>query len=88
MFNTKSEYIVITRNIRTRRHAAVVYETCIPMLEKYKKVPYTGVFMNGMNYLLILETLIPLNNSSNIIKNGCKGYYFYNNYTILCSVIK
>ena len=29
--------IVVNRNIRTRRHDAVVYETCIPILEKYKK---------------------------------------------------
>ena len=29
--------IVIVRNIRTRRHGATVFETCIPLLEKYKK---------------------------------------------------
>ena len=29
--------IVVNRNIRTRRHDATVYETCIPMLEKYLK---------------------------------------------------
>ena len=36
--------IVVNRNIRTRRHAAVIYETCIPALEKYKKgTIYRGI---------------------------------------------
>ena len=36
--------IVVNRNIRTRRHDATVYETCIPMLEKYKKgTIYRGI---------------------------------------------
>ena len=35
---------VVNREIRTRRHAAVVYETCIPLLEKYKKgTIYRGI---------------------------------------------
>ena len=29
--------IVVNRNIRTRRHDAIVYETCFPLFEKYKK---------------------------------------------------
>ena len=36
--------IVVNRNIRTRRHDAVIYETCIPLLEKYKKgTIYRGI---------------------------------------------
>ena len=36
--------IVVNRNIRTRRHDAIVYETCFPLLEKYKKgTIYRGI---------------------------------------------
>ena len=45
MFRQKeNEDIVIDRNIRTRRHKAVVYETCIPNLELFKKgTIYRGI---------------------------------------------
>ena len=36
--------IVVNRNIQTRRHDAIVYETSIPLLEKYKKgAIYRGI---------------------------------------------
>ena len=45
MFRQKeNKDLVIQRNIRTRRHDAVVYETCRPILEKYKKgTIYRGI---------------------------------------------
>ena len=38
--------LVVQREIRTRRHDAVIYETCRPNLEKYK---------NGAIYRGVLE---------------------------------
>ena len=36
--------IVVNRDIRTRRHDAIIFETCIPLLEKYRKgTIYRGV---------------------------------------------
>ena len=45
MFKQKeNEEIVMQREIRTRRHNAIVYETCRPNLEKYKKgAVYRGI---------------------------------------------
>ena len=36
--------IVVNRDIRTRRHDAIIFETCIPLLEKYRNgTIYRGV---------------------------------------------
>ena len=45
MFRQKDNVeIVVQREIRTRRHDAVIYETCRPNLEKYKKgTIYRGI---------------------------------------------
>ena len=45
MFKQKdNQELIVHRNIRTRMHDAVVYETCRPNLEKYKKgTIYRGV---------------------------------------------
>ena len=45
MFKQKENMeIVVERDIRTRRHDALIYETCRPNLEKYKKgAIYRGV---------------------------------------------
>ena len=54
MFKQKeNEEIVVRREIRTRRHDAIVYETCRPILEKYKKgTIYRGVIeWNGLDVI-------------------------------------
>ena len=45
MYKQKNnEDIVVHRNIVTRRHDAVIYETCRPEIEKYKKgASYRGI---------------------------------------------
>ena len=45
MFKQKNNKdLTVNREIRTRRHDAVVYETCIPNLELYKKgTIYRGI---------------------------------------------
>ena len=45
MFKQKgNRELVVQREIRTRRHDAIIYETCRPNLERYKKgTIYRGV---------------------------------------------
>ena len=42
--NKQKPDIVVQREIRTRRHDAIIYQTCRPNLEKYKKgTIYRGI---------------------------------------------
>ena len=55
MFKQKSNpRLVIDRDIRTRRHDAVVFETCIPKLELYKK----GSIYRGVQVWNVLPAVI------------------------------
>ena len=61
MFKQKNNTdLVVNREIRTRRHDAVIFETCRPRIEKYKQgTIYRGVQeWNLLYYQCIQEILI------------------------------
>ena len=51
MFRQKeNQNLVVQREIRTRRHDAVIFETCRPILEKYKKGAIHRGFLEWNNF--------------------------------------